>query len=333
MNGPFGNRFPYTNFHEMNLDWVIQIAKDFLDHYTHIQDLIEQGEADIDEKASDALEALAAKETELEGLLDAWYTEHSGDIADALADALADLNEWYTTHEHYLDDELAANIEAFNSAAAAKAAETLADIPEDYTTLDNAVKNSESIVVADWEQGTITNDGSESSSTTRIRTDYIPVKDNMYISVESGYNMEADFYDLTHSTYLGNSGWLSGFTYIFKDDATHVRFLMKKTAGTSIEPDDNIHGFIGINDSWNAINSMKANYSFHHIADTDNGQLLPDTDPVIMNIYRIKPNHLYDVFVSGGNRRVFGLSNCIFFDMFTILCDCCSTYYLNFASG
>lgn len=141
MNGPFGNRFPYTNFHEMNLDWVIQIAKDFLDQYSHIQEIIEQGEADIDEKASEALEALAAKETELEGLLDAWYTEHSGDIADALADALADLNEWYTTHENYLDAELAANIAEFNETATAKAAEVIESIPDDYTALAAEVQS------------------------------------------------------------------------------------------------------------------------------------------------------------------------------------------------
>lgn len=140
MNGPFGNRFPYTDFHAMNTDWIIQIAKDFLDQYSHIQDIITQGESDIDDKTEEALASLADKETELEGLLDAWYTEHSGDIADALADALADLNEWYTTHEHYLDNELSANIAAFNEAATAKAAEVIESIPDDYTALSAEVQ-------------------------------------------------------------------------------------------------------------------------------------------------------------------------------------------------
>ena len=128
MNGPFGNRFPYTNFHEMNLNWMIQIAKDFLDQYTNIQDTIDTGLAD-----------LQTKYETLEGLLDAWYTEHSEDIADQLAGALDDLNTWYTTHEGYLDQYVTDSITAFGTAADAKAAETIASIPDDYTTLSNTV--------------------------------------------------------------------------------------------------------------------------------------------------------------------------------------------------
>ena len=131
MNGPFGNKFPYTNFHEMNLDWMIQIARDFLDQYTNIQNTIDQG-----------LEDLEAKKTELEGLLDAWYNEHSEDIAGQLADALQDLNDWYTLHEHYLDETLSTNITAFEAAADAKTAESLASIPDDYTALSAKADNT-----------------------------------------------------------------------------------------------------------------------------------------------------------------------------------------------
>ena len=46
--GPFGNMMPYSNFHGMNLDWVIQIAKDFLDQYTSIQQVITEGEESLE---------------------------------------------------------------------------------------------------------------------------------------------------------------------------------------------------------------------------------------------------------------------------------------------
>ena len=36
-------QFPYTNFHELNMDWIVKIAKDFLDQYTHIQETITTG--------------------------------------------------------------------------------------------------------------------------------------------------------------------------------------------------------------------------------------------------------------------------------------------------
>ena len=42
--GAFGEGFPYTNFHDLNMDWIIKIAKDFLDQYTHIQETITNGE-------------------------------------------------------------------------------------------------------------------------------------------------------------------------------------------------------------------------------------------------------------------------------------------------
>lgn len=115
--GPFGNMFPYTNFHSMNLDWVIQVAKDFLDQYTTIQETITEG-----------MEELTDKKDELEALLDAWYQEHSEDIANDLADALQDLN-----------DALTAKILEFDTAADAKGAEVIASIPANYTALSRAV--------------------------------------------------------------------------------------------------------------------------------------------------------------------------------------------------
>ena len=133
--------FPYTDMHQLNLDWIIKIAKDFLDQYTHLQQLIADGEASLTEKTEAGLTALQEKADTLTDLLDAWYQEHSADIANQLADALNDLNQWYTTHQNYLDNTLAANIAAFNSAAETKAAETILTIPDDYTYLSNQVQN------------------------------------------------------------------------------------------------------------------------------------------------------------------------------------------------
>lgn len=127
--------FPYTNFHELNLDWIIKIAKDFLDQYTNIQQTITQGLEDLDTKAQ-----------QLQALLDAWYEEHSEDIANQLAAALQDLNDWYTQHQGYLDQYLTDSITAFGVAADAKAAQTIESIPADYTTLANDVDNLEEVL-------------------------------------------------------------------------------------------------------------------------------------------------------------------------------------------
>lgn len=133
-SGAFGENFPYSNFHDLNTDWIIKIAKDFLDQYTHIQETIQNG-----------LDALDNKATKLQALLDAWYETHSTDIANQLASALADLNEWYAQHQNYLNNTLAENIELFDSHADAKAEETIKSIPTDYTSLFNQVQSLNNI--------------------------------------------------------------------------------------------------------------------------------------------------------------------------------------------
>lgn len=145
-NGAFGENFPYTNFHDLNMDWIIKIVKDFLEQYTHIQELIADGEQSLQDLTEDGLEQLQTKADNLENLLQQWYNTHSADIANQLASALADLNAWYTTHQNYLNQTLEINTQLFNNRAEAKAESVLESIPSDYTTLSNrvtALENSE----------------------------------------------------------------------------------------------------------------------------------------------------------------------------------------------
>ena len=150
--GIFGEGFPYSNFHDLNMDWIIKIAKDFLDQYTHIQEIIEQGKEDIQtltesgitqigDLTATSLQELDDKATTLETALQEWYNTHSDDIANQLTLALADLDTWYTQHQGYLDSYLQSSINSFNTAADTKAAEVIASIPSDYTTLANNVYN------------------------------------------------------------------------------------------------------------------------------------------------------------------------------------------------
>ena len=122
--GAFGEGFPYTNFHDLNMDWIIKIAKDFLDQYTHLEETIANGLESLDNKTTEGLEALDAEKDRLQLLLQEWYDSHSADIAEQLADALQDL-----------DNALDAAITSFNSRAETKALETLESIPADYTEL------------------------------------------------------------------------------------------------------------------------------------------------------------------------------------------------------
>lgn len=136
-SGAFGENFPYTNFHDMNTDWVIKIAKDFLDQYTHIQDVISNGETSLSNLTTEGIEQIETKANALEALLQAWYNTHSEDIASQLASALDDLNE-----------ALQNKITDFNTSADAKGAEVIASIPSDYSTLSNEVSYTSKNVVS-----------------------------------------------------------------------------------------------------------------------------------------------------------------------------------------
>lgn len=138
--------FPYTNFHQLNLDWIVKIAKDFLDQYTHIQEVIqtglddlaesrETGLAELDQKRLDSLAELNQKTMDgladlqdkydtLNGLLQAWYDTHSADIAGQLADAIID----------------------FNTAAEAKSQALLDSWPADYSELVTGYNNLKTAV-------------------------------------------------------------------------------------------------------------------------------------------------------------------------------------------
>ena len=52
-SGAFGENFPYSNFHDMNTDWLVKIAKDFLDQYSNIQETITTGLTELNEKAEE----------------------------------------------------------------------------------------------------------------------------------------------------------------------------------------------------------------------------------------------------------------------------------------
>lgn len=111
--GAFGENFPYSNFHDLNMDWIIKIAKDFLDQYTHIQEVITNGEESLGNLTAEGLEQLQEKADALEALLQQWYDTHSTDIANALADAII----------------------KFNQEAEQKGLEVIASIPSDYTEI------------------------------------------------------------------------------------------------------------------------------------------------------------------------------------------------------
>ena len=230
--------FPYTDMHNLNLDWIIKIAKDFLDQYTHIQQLISDGETSlttiIDNGETNLNEIISSGETDLstlittglanlenkanqlEGLLNAWYNTHSQDIANQLASAISEMNA-------YLD----ALMILYESRAEAIAEETIASIPQDYTDLYNEVLLLKEIVskttdhmknffVPPMEQGYLSNVGVPVDSDYYVRTrEYIPLDPTKGIIENTQFftfSMNAKTNSFVFVFYDANKGFISFVT-------------------------------------------------------------------------------------------------------------------------
>ena len=225
MNGPFGNGFPYTNFHELNMNWIIRIAKDFLDQYTHIQDIISSGETSLQETTAAGLESLQAEKTRLEGLLDAWYTEHSDDIAGQLTQAISD----------------------FQTAAAAIGDAVIATIPEDYTDLSNEVDDLKDVIPVNnsgsaiFRNASIGSDGTiTEGTTTRLLTAMFTAKTGDTFDISSDYDFRVAFYD--NSSFVTMTSWVRTYTFTAIDTSTYDSYRInarnRLDSSADVAPDD-----------------------------------------------------------------------------------------------
>ena len=97
--GAFGENFPYVNFHDLNMDWIISIVKDFNGKYSTIQEAIDAGEESI---------------------------------TNLTAEQLEQLQQWFDTHSAELNEDLAEAIEKFNEQATIIGDNVIASIPPDY---------------------------------------------------------------------------------------------------------------------------------------------------------------------------------------------------------
>ena len=99
---PFSwDNFPYTNFHELNLDWFIKKFKEIFDEweslYTTLTQWKDDTDADLAQWKEDTLSDMDTWERELLSALDEWKTDTGNDISDWEAGVISDLNDWKET--------------------------------------------------------------------------------------------------------------------------------------------------------------------------------------------------------------------------------------------
>ncbi len=130
--------WPYSNLHDLNLDWVLQIIGDFKRQYENLTEYFNGLIAQLDEKTQEEIaefdEAISGYEITLRELV----SQLEGDLVDTKNDCITDLtttrNNYMVTLQTVGNEELVSiqnrGIEVINS------------IPVDYSTLENsAIKN------------------------------------------------------------------------------------------------------------------------------------------------------------------------------------------------
>lgn len=225
-------QFPYSNFHDLNLDWIIKIAKDFLDQYTHIQDIISGGESSLQNLTETGLAELRALADQLETLLQQWYDTHSEDIANQLANAIAQ----------------------FNTSALQIAQDASQSIPEDYSDLTRLVNDirerlydTQRTILDNYrnlqlypvwyQRGINGNTGLDNDDPSQISTDFIYVDgENVNFIPKSGYLLHARWYNnRAVSTFVSGQNSVSGMT---ESVAPYLKLVCTKSDFTNITPSD-----------------------------------------------------------------------------------------------
>ena len=81
MSGLFNNEYPYTDFHELNLSWVIKKVKELLDYMKQIDEWKEDYQKTVDDLQDFYDDLIAGRyPPEFVGNLKLWISEHGVDI-------------------------------------------------------------------------------------------------------------------------------------------------------------------------------------------------------------------------------------------------------------
>lgn len=97
------NKFPYTNFHELNLDWFIKKFQEIFDQWATLYQTMLEWKADTDQDLAnwkrDTLAALDQWEDDLIDALNLWKQATGQDITDWEDGVIRDLNSWKSRFE------------------------------------------------------------------------------------------------------------------------------------------------------------------------------------------------------------------------------------------
>lgn len=85
------HEFPYTNIHDLNIDWILKIMKEFFDKYHTIDEFIEAAQNQLTSKTDELIAQLIAKSAELTTAYNENATEKTNEFSTIFLNALDEL--------------------------------------------------------------------------------------------------------------------------------------------------------------------------------------------------------------------------------------------------
>lgn len=252
------DKFPYTNFHELNLDYFINKFNEIFTEWEQLNTTLLKWKAATD--ASNALwktsvenglaawktatEAdLNARETALRAELSAWKTATEADIGTWETDTLAALNAWKATAEATFE---AIRVQAAASATAAQTAQTAAETAKTAAeTAQTAAETAAASVSASAAQ-IATNTGDISDLKTHLT-------DLLYVNLYNPTTWTKEYIDKTTGNHVSNNGYvLSDFISVNAETTYYAANIMNVTWYGSDK------GYIGYSDFSGFFNTVSS---------------------------------------------------------------------------
>ena len=223
-------QFPYSNFHDMNMDQILKIMREIQDEWTETKtewasykDFIDNYFANLDISA----EVLQALRTVID-------TGEFNEVADPVI--ITEVSRW-------LDENITPTTPVVDASlsiagAAADAYVTGHNLKVLRRAVTHASNKAFNFIDPEWQQGSINMSG-EISTSNGIRTPYIDISDDIYLWLEfpEGYEGGIYLYD-ANQTYLIRHISLTGYNEFFVRQAAYCRIIMAKTPTAATPPDD-----------------------------------------------------------------------------------------------